>query len=169
MDINQYIEKHSLYIDEEYEPFINNFCSTTGNVFPQGKLGNYLGSWYEGYLYCLLIGLNTNSRHYDGFVKRHQKMPTWSRNNLNQYKFCISRVISRDDIVFELGIADRKGINEKFESSEKLLLDLKDICDEFSLGGVRYLKNLFDNNPNLFSNDAFALKNIYERTLLPIV
>ena len=158
------IANHSLYIDKDFEGFINNFSSTTGTDFPAGKLGNYLGSWYEGYLYCLLIGINRNARHYEGYVNRYQKMPNWSTQNLDQYKYCIARVISRTDIKTELGLDSRDSIKKNFISTEELLKKVKIICDEFSLGGLHYLKGLYDNDQTIF-NDAFALKDIYENSL----
>jgi hypothetical protein len=158
------IANHSLYIDKEFEEFINNFSSTTGSDFPAGKLGNYLGSWYEGYLYCLLIGINTNSRHYSDYINKHQKMPNWSNQNIDQYKYCIARVMSRMDIKTELGLDSRDSINSNFVSTEELLKKVKEICDQFSLGGVHYLKSLYDNDHTIFNN-SFSLKVIYENTV----
>jgi hypothetical protein len=162
--MDQIISNHTLNIDQEYESFINNFCSTTGSNFPQGKLGNYLGSWYEGFLFCLLIGLNTNSRHYKGYVKKHQKMPNWSIQNIDQYKYCIAKVLSREDIIKELNIDNRDGIKKDFISTEDLLKKIKNICEEFSLGGLHYLIKLYENDNTIF-NDTLALKTIYEKTL----
>jgi len=162
--MDQIIANHSLYIDKNFENFINNFCSTTGANFPQGKLGNYLGSWYEGYLYCLMIGLNTNSRHYAGYEDKDRKMDRWSTRNLDQYKYCIARVMSKEDIRTELGINSRDKIKDKFVSKEDLMFKVKEICDQFSLGGVRYLKELHVNDPSIF-NDPLSLKIIYEKSL----
>ena len=41
------IANHSLYIDKDFEGFINNFSSTTGTDFPAGKLGMLLETLYE--------------------------------------------------------------------------------------------------------------------------
>lgn len=158
--MDQLIANHSLYIDTEYEGFINNFCSTTGSNFPQGKLGNYLGSWYEGYLFCLMIGLNTDSRRYEGYKKKYKKMDRWSPQNLKQYKYCIARVMSRLDIINELDIQNREGIKNNFESIEKLMEKVKNICDEFSLGGLDYLMKKYENDRGIF-NDPLALKSIF--------
>lgn len=160
-----FISNHSLNIDQAHESFIHNFCSTTGTDFPQGKLGNYLGSWYEGYLYCLLIGLNKNVRHYKGYEKKHQKMPNWSSQNIDQYKYCIAKVMSKQDIITELGIDSRENISTKFISIENLLGQVKVICEQFSLGGLHYLKNLHENDPSIF-DDPLSLKTIYENTIL---
>ncbi|MFV0158679.1 hypothetical protein OBK24_09475 [Empedobacter falsenii] len=156
---------HSLYIDKEYESFINKFSSTTGSDFPKGKMGNYLTSWYEGYLYCLMIGLNTNSRHYEGYVKKHQKMDRWSTQNINQYKYCIARVIGREDIVNELGLNSRESIEDNYIDQTNLLKKIKDICDQFALGGLHYLRKEYDNDSSLF-DDPFALSRIYENSLI---
>lgn len=158
------ILRHSLNIDQEYESFINNFCSTTGANFPQGKLGNYLGSWYEGYLYCLMIGINKDARHYNGYKKKHQKMPTWSLKNIHQYKYCIAKIMSRKDIVKELGIDSRESISNNFESVENLLLQVKEICEQFSLGGLHYLMELYEKDPSMFDH-PLALKTIYENSI----
>lgn len=162
--MDQIIANHSLNIDQKYESFINNFCSTTGSNFPQGKLGNYLGSWYEGFLYCLLIGLNTNTRHYKGYEKIHTKMPTWSSQNIDQYKYCIAKVLAREDIIKELNIDNREGIKKNFNSTEELLKKVKVICEEYSLGGLHYLIKLYENDNTIF-NDPLALKTIYENSL----
>lgn len=158
------ISNHSLYIDKNFESFINNFCSTLGQNFPQGKLGNYLGSWYEGYIYCTLIGLNTDNRHYGGYEARHQKVANWSSQNINQYKYCLSRIIAREDIQLELGLTSRESIKNNFISVENCVDKLKDICDQFSLGGVRYLKSLYENDNRIF-DDPYALLTIYKETL----
>lgn len=158
------IGAHSLNIDKEYESFINKFSSTTGSDFPKNKMGNYLTSWYEGYIYCLMIGLNTNSRHYEGFKNKHQKMPNWSNQNLNQYKYCIARVMAREDVFNELGLDLREKILENYNGISELLKNVKEICDEFSLGGLHYLRKEYENDSNLF-DDPFALSMIYENTL----
>ncbi|WP_318641705.1 hypothetical protein [Flavobacterium ardleyense] len=152
---------HSLYIDKEYESFINKFSSTTGSDFPKGKMGNYLTSWYEGYIYCLMIGLNINSRHYKGFENKHQKMPNWSNQNINQYKYCIARVIGREDIINELELNSREKILENYNGLSELLKKVKEICDQFALGGLHYLRKEYDNDSTLF-DDPFALSTIYE-------
>jgi hypothetical protein len=162
--MDQIIANHSLNIDQKYENFINNFCSTTGSNFPQGKLGNYLGSWYEGFIFCLLLGLNTDSRHYKGYEKKYQKMPNWSSQNTDQYKYCIAKILSREDIIKELQIDNRVGINKNFKSTEDLLNQVKEICDQFSLGGLHYLIKLHENDSTIF-NDPLALKTIYENSL----
>lgn len=152
---------HSLYIDKEYESFINKFSSTTGADFPKGKMGNYLSSWYEGYLYCLMIGLNINSRHYKGYVTRHQKMDRWSTQNIDQYKYCIARVLGREDIINELGLNSRKSIVSNYDGLNELLKKVKNICDEFALGGLHYLRNQYENDSTIFE-DPFALSKIFE-------
>lgn len=155
---------HSLFIDKEYETFINKFSSTTGADFPKGKMGNYLTSWYEGYLYCLNLGLNTNSRHYEGYAQKHQKVDRWSTQNINQYKYCIARVLGREDIINELGLNTRELIVSNYEDLPILLKKVKDICDQFALGGLHYLRKEYENDSSLF-DDAFALSNIYESSI----
>lgn len=158
------IQGHTLFIDSEYESFINKFSSTTGTDFPKGKMGNYLNSWYEGYIYCLMIGLNTNSRYHEGYLKKHKKMDNWSNQNINQYKFCIARVLGRIDIINELGLDTRENIISKYEGLQELLKKVKEICDQFALGGMHYLRKEYENNSFLFDN-PFALSSIYEETL----
>lgn len=156
---------HSLYIDKEYESFINKFSSTTGSDFPKGKMGNYLTSWYEGYLYCLMIGINVNARHYEGYVNKYQKMANWSNQNVNQYKYCISRIIGKEDILNELGLDSREKIIDNYKGLNELLKRVKDICDQFALGGLHYLRNEYSNDSSLF-DEPFALLSIYEKTLI---
>ena len=45
-----------------------------------------------------------------------------------------------------------------------VLKKIKEICDQFSLGGLHYLRNLYENDHTIF-NDPFSLKIIYEDTL----
>lgn len=161
--INEIISRHSLYIDKEYESFINKFSSTTGADFPKGIMGNYLMSWYEGYLYCLMIGLNTDSRHYDGYVNKYQKMNQWSHQNINQYKYCIARVLGRKDIINELGLNSRESIVSNYKGLPDLMGKIKDICDQFALGGLHYLRDKYENDSSLF-DDPFALSTIYKNT-----
>ena len=158
------INGHSLYIDKEYESFINKFSSATGTDFPKGKMGNYLTSWYEGYIYCLMIGINTNNRHHEGYKIKHQKMANWSNQNINQYKYCIARVIAREDIINELELNSRENILKNYKGLSELLKNVKEICDQFSLGGLHYLNTKYENDSRLF-DDPFALLKIYKNTL----
>ena len=96
--------------------------------------------------------------------KKYQKMPTWSSQNKDQYKFCLSRILSRKDIVLELGLDSRDNILIKFSSIEELLKRVKDIADQFSLGGLFYLMSLYDQDVTIF-DDPFALKNIFLKSL----
>ena len=171
MNIDILIKEHSLYIDKEDEEFINKFSSTTGANFPKGKLGNYLGSWFEGYIYTLLIGIITGERRYEGFKDKQQKMRGWNSATLKQYKYCISLVLSKKDIIAELGLNKREEVDKylelanESESATLVILDkLKNICDQFSLGGVDFIKRHEEQNPEIF-DDPLALKSIFDSAL----
>ena len=171
MNIDILIKEHSLYIDKEDEEFINKFSSTTGTKFPKGKLGNYLGSWFEGYIYTLLIGIITGERRYEGFKDKQQKMRSWNSATLEQYKYCISLVLSKPDIVGEIGLNKREEVdkyleltNENESATFTILNKIKDICDQFSLGGVDFIKRYEEQDPEIF-DDPFALKTIFDSAL----
>lgn len=164
-DINELLTEHTLYIDSTLEEFINNFCNTTGFVKTLTSERFLLGSWYEGYLYCLLIGINTNKRHFEGYSRKLEKARSWSSAYKEQYKYCIGKIIYRPDILKELNIDERDMIDIHFEDRKTLLDKIKVICDQYSLGGVRYLQEKYELDDNFFHGYA-ALKRIYEETLL---
>ena len=165
MNINDIITEHTLYIDSTLEEFINKFCNTTGFDRTITKDRFVLGSWYEGYLYCLLLGINLNRRHIQGYAKKTEKARNWSTNYKDQYKYCIAKLIQRPDVLKELQINERFEIDENFKDIKFLLDKIKEICDEFSIGGVLYLKERYEKDDNLFYGYD-ALKNIYKETLI---
>jgi len=98
------------------------------------------------------------------FVKKYQKVDRWSTQNINQYKYCIARVLGREDIINELCLNSRELIVSNYEDLPILLKKVKDICDQFALGGLHYLRKEYENDSSLF-DDAFALSNIYESSI----
>lgn len=168
MNVELIIKEHSLLIDKNDEEFINNFSSTTGTNFPKGKLGNYLSSWFEGYIFTLLIGIITGERRYTGFVDKSQKIKEWNTATFHQYKFCLSLLLSKKEIVRELEIDSRSNIGSVylgFENNEllsrEILSKLKNIADEYSLGGIDFIRRYHDEKePNLF-DDPFAMYKIF--------
>lgn len=167
MNIDILIKEHSLLIDKNDEDFINKFSSTTGADFPKGKLGNYLSSWYEGYIFTLLVGILSGERRYEGFVSKSQKMREWNTATIKQYKYCLSLLLSKEDIIVELDLDSRQNIDSKygdFENKEnlnkELLYKLKEISDQYSLGGIDFIRKFEEREPQLF-DDPFAIYKIF--------
>jgi hypothetical protein len=165
MNIDLLLSNHRLFIDAQDEEFAKLFCNTAGAETSRTKNRLILNNWYEGYLYCLLIGINVNAREYNGFTDRKDKTPKWSHNYLEQYKYAIGKLLEKPSVLNELGILDREAIKTNFGGTEKLLGDVKKICDQYSIGGLRYLKDKFEKDDTLF-NTAYSLKHLYEESLL---
>lgn len=159
MNVDVLLSNHRLYIEEDLEDFASLFTSIAGFKKERAKERFLLKNWYEGYLFCLLIGLKTENRQTDGYNNKKEKA-----NNFNtyvkQYKYAISLLLSKPDIINELNLKNRKSINQ-IEDLKTLLDSIKDICDQYAIGGLKHLKELYEKDEYLFE-DVFALKSIYE-------
>lgn len=164
MNIDLLLTNHRLFIDAPDEDFAKLFCNTAGAETSRTKNRLILNNWYEGYLYCLLIGINSNNRKDEGYTERRDKAPKWSNNYLEQYKYAIGKLLEKPSILNELGILDRNAIKNNFVSSEKLLTDIKKICDQYSMGGLKYLRDKYEKDDSIF-NSAYSLRELYEETL----
>lgn len=151
--------QHRLYLDSHYEDLANLFCNTTGQATTITVENHVLSSWYEGYLYALLLGIKTDRRERNRKGKRLDKAPIWSGNYLNQYKYAIAQLLAKESIINELKLLTREEIKKDFDSYKGLLDQIKKICDEYSNGGLQYLSELYDKDDTIFS-DYKSLKNI---------
>ncbi|MBV7440221.1 hypothetical protein KRX57_02195 [Weeksellaceae bacterium TAE3-ERU29] len=167
MSIDLIIKDHALYIDRDDEKFINKFSSTTGNSSKEKAC--YLSSWYEGFIFTLLIGILSNNRRISGFKNRQIKMREWNKNTFEQYKYCLSVLLSKPEILRELNLDSRNRIDEEFanvppeEINETILSKLKDIADQYSLGGIDYIRKLEQKDPDLFDNHPMSLYAIFQK------
>ena len=160
-----------LSINEYYEnDLIKRFCSTDNTDRNKRVLSN----WMEGYIYCLTLGIKKNQRR--GFKLRDDKSDkkndkaSWIASSyLNQYVFLASLVLSKPDILTELGILPgnkvsteeyRNHLKNKFLENDfnredffKSITDqLKDICDEYVNYALHYLEQKKEEGVN-FSDD----------------
>lgn len=166
MNIDALLLDHRLYIDSHYEDFAGLFCNLTGQRTSLTKDRFLLGNWYEGYLYTLLVGIRQNERE-EYIGKRTDKAVKWSQNYLKQYKYAISQLLSRDDILNELDLLDYESITKPEVNAKSVLDDVKKICDEFSNGGLKYLKQLYDKDNTIF-NDYNSLESLFRNADLII-
>ena len=164
MNIDLLLSSHRLFIDATDEEFAKLFCNTAGAETSRTKNRLILSNWYEGYLYTLLIGINTDYREYSGYVDRKDKANKWSHNYLEQYKYAIGKLLAKPSILNELGLLDRDSVVSNFEGPEKLLIDIRKICDQYQKGGIKWLKEKYEKDDSLF-NTAYSLKELYEETL----
>ena len=154
MNINDLIADNSLTIDPENEEFASNFTSLAGFKKTKAKERLSLRTWYEGYLFCVLVGLKENERK----VLNNQS-PKIKRNRMDslkyrdQIKFCLSLILSRKDIINELGLNSRDTVKQ-YESVNSFFKKLMSICNEFAYGGLEYLKNEFEKDDTIF--DSFT-------------
>ena len=160
MDANTNLMTHRLYLDSHFEKTANLFCNATGAATTKTSSKYILGSWYEGYLYCLLLGIKTNNR-IPRKGKRLDKAPHWSDKQLQQYKYAISILLTKNDVINELNLSNRSSIKENFKSIEDTLDGVKKICDEYSNGGLSYIADLYEKDDTIFSSYN-CLKTIYE-------
>lgn len=160
MELEGLLYEHRLYIDSEYEDLAGMFCNLTGQKTSLTKDRFLLSNWYEGYLYTLILGIRRNEREpYKG--KKLDKAPKWSNNYIKQYKYAISLILSKKDILNELNIIDYQSMNSNDWAIEKILDDIKKICDEFSNGGLLYLSRLYSKDNTIF-NDYDSLTRIMD-------
>jgi hypothetical protein len=163
MNLDGLLIEHRLFIDSQYEELAGLFCNLTGQRTSLTKDRFLLSNWYEGYLYTLLLGIRKNQREmYKG--KRLDKAPKWSNNYIKQYKYALSLVLSRKDILNELNLIDYPSINLNERDMENILDDVKKICDEFSNGGLLYLSRLYEKDNTIF-NDFDGLEKIMRNAI----
>ena len=163
MNIDTLIYDHRLYIDSHYEDFAGLFCNLTGQRTSLTKDRFLLGSWYEGYLYTLLMGIRVNHRE-EYIGKKVDKAPKWSPHYMRQYKYAITQILSREDVLNELDLLDYKSITKPEVDAKKVLDDVKKICDEYSNGGLKHLYNLHEKDNTIF-NDFDSLENLFRSAI----
>lgn len=159
MNIDGLLFDHRLFIDSYYEDFAGLFCNLTGQKTSLTKDRFLLSSWYEGYLYTVIIGIQVNEREdYKG--RKVDKAPKWSSHYMRQYKYAISQLLAREDILNELDLLDYESITKSEVNAKKILDDVKKICDEFSNGGLKHLYNLYGKDNTIF-NEYNSLENLF--------
>lgn len=163
MNLDGLLYEHRLFIDSQYEELAGLFCNLTGQRTSLTKDRFLLSNWYEGYLYTLLLGIRKNQREpYKG--KRLDKAPKWSNNYIKQYKYALSLILARKDILNELNLIDYQSINLNERDMETIMDDVKKICDEFSNGGLLYLSRLYEKDNTIF-NEFDGLVKIMSNSL----
>jgi len=155
MNIKLFLAEHRLHINESVEKsVINTFCSTTTT----GSRKRLLENWFEGYIYCATLGMAKGRRKPFGKGQKTQKAQ-WSNSYLSQYEFLICQVLTRQDVLVDLGLwTDRKNTEAfdivsavqgrysdgaGFEEQiffKRILLEAKVVCDEYMNGGLDYLE-----------------------------
>jgi hypothetical protein len=163
MNLDGLLYEHRLFIDSHYEELAGFFCNLTGQRTTLTKDRYLLSNWYEGYLYTLLLGIRKNQREpYKG--KRLDKAPKWSNNYIKQYKYALSLILSRKDILNELNLIDYQSINLEDRNLENIMDDVKKICDEFSNGGLLHLSRLYEKDNTIF-NEYDGLTKIMNKAI----
>jgi dimeric dUTPase (all-alpha-NTP-PPase superfamily) len=159
MNIDLILQNQRVHIDDNYEEFASVFCNIAGFEKSKTKDRFVLSNWMEGYLYSCLIGIQSNSRE----IRKGKKLEKtkWSYNYVEQYKYVISILLSKKDVLNELNILSRETISNNFISIENTLEGVKTICDEYSNGGLKYLYDLYQKDDTIF-NEYDSLTKIYK-------
>jgi hypothetical protein len=160
MEIDSIILDQRLHIDASLEDVAALFCNTAGAATNITKNRFLLSNWYEGYLYCLLLGMKIGEREPYRKGQKIDKTPKWSKSYIVQYKYAVANLLCKKDILIELNLTSRKSIETNYKGVDSLMDKIKKICDEYSNGGLLYLKNKFDQDDTIF-NDYSSLKRIY--------
>jgi hypothetical protein len=147
----------NLYIDDQYEDIANKFCNTGKSKSKQHKLN----TWFEGFIYTALIGINIDSR--EKYKNKKEKFRRWStfREHLN---FVFMKVLAKEDVRNELKILEFDQIKSEFISVDELVKKTFEIIGEYSNGGLKYLKDNYERNNSLFES-LYSLEKIYEETI----
>jgi len=147
----------TLYIDDQHEDIAKMFCNTSGSKSKEHKLN----TWYEGYIYTALIGMNINSRI--EYKIKKEKARRWDSFR-DQLGFVFMKALSKDDVRNELKILNYEQIKSDFEDIDDLIRKTYSIIGEYSNGGLKYLKDEYVNDDSLFDS-LYALEKIYEDTI----
>lgn len=147
----------NLHIDAQYEEIANKFCNTGKSKSKQHKLN----TWFEGFIYTALIGINIDSRI--NYKDKKEKFRTWStfRDHLG---YVFMKTLSKEDVRNELNILDFNQIKLDFGGVNDLIDKTFAIIGEYSNGGLKYLQDKYGNNNSLFDS-LYALEKIYEDTI----
>lgn len=159
MNIDLIISKHRLTLDNHYEDLVKQFCNIEGYKSYKSKERFLIKNWFGGYLFTLFLGLKINEREKTK-GKKIDKAPSWG-TYLKPYKYGITKVLAKPDILMELNLSSKKQIETHFDNIENLMSDVQKICVEFSNGGLKYLQALYDDDNNIFDGHD-AIKSIYE-------
>jgi len=147
---------HRLHIDKDLEKFSNHFVvsDTSKDVATTKFLMKF---WYDGYLFCLYLGLKLNTRKKAS--KKTEKSARGWMSRKKQYLYLISLLLAKPEVRIELNLDSRKNINKI--DNKSLSDSIKTICDEYAFGGLQYLKDEHEKDPDLFE-DPFYIKKIKE-------
>ena len=146
-----------LYIEVEYEEIANKFCNPG-----VASKGHKLNTWYEGFIYTSLIGINIDSRVES--KKRKEKARRWD-SFIEPLGFVFMKTLSKDDVRNELKIFEYIQVNsEEYEGLDDLITKAYSIIAEYSNGGLKYLQDRYRKDNSLFDS-LYALEKIYEETL----
>jgi hypothetical protein len=163
MDLDTLLfDNKRLAIDNHYEDLAKLFCNLAGQETSRTKERFVLNSWYEGFIYTLLIGIHTGNRqkHKD----RLNKTSYWSGHYRDQYKYAIAFLLTKEDILNELNISSYDDIAKNYTNIEETLKSIHKICEEFSNGGLKFLKEQYENDNSIFE-DYDCLKNIMKTVI----
>ena len=175
MNIKSFLVEHRLHINGDLEEsLINSFCSTKTT----GSRKRLLENWFEGYIYCATLGLAQDRRRPFEKGQKVQKAQ-WSSSYISQYEHLICRVLTRQDVLVELGLWTVKkhasefditasvkeryaGVGEFEEESfyRNALLEAKGICDEYMNGGLEYLEEKM-NGGLVFTDELDTLVTMF--------
>lgn len=152
-DLITLLNSHRLYIDAENENFASNFVNIEGYKVSLSKKKVLLKTWYDGYLFCLWIGISFDRRK-KNYKLKEKASKGWGIRG-DQYIYLISRILSKKEILIELNLDSKRSILENKVNPEYLSNSIKKICDEFSFGGLDYLKEIFEKNDELFDSTEY--------------
>jgi len=159
MNLELILQNQRVHIDDNYEEFASIFCNIAGFERNKTKERFILSNWMEGYLFSCLVGIKSNSR--ENIKGKKLQKAIWSYNYVEQYKYVISLLLSKKDILNELNLLTRESISNNFINIESTLQEIKVICDEYSNGGLKYLYELYQKDDTIF-NDYDSLIKIYK-------
>ena len=146
---------HRLHIDKDLEKFSNHFVvsDTSKDVATTKFLMKF---WYDGYLLCLYMsGFKANTRK--SASKKTEKSARGWMSRKKQYLYLISLLLAKPEVRIELNLDSRETIN-KIADMKFLSDSIKTICDEYAFGGLQFLKDEHEKDPNLFE-DPFFVEN----------
>jgi hypothetical protein len=177
MEIREYLIGQALHINNSFEnDLVYLFCATGNN----DRRKRVLGNWMEGYLYCASLGIVKNYRvPFKG--KEKQQKAIWSATYIRQYEYLIAHLMTKKDILVEIGLLSPM-IGNIEEETKLILLDgyisdgqfnkeifykkifdqLKNICDEYMNGGLNFLAEKRDEGYS-FTDETESLVNLLKK------
>lgn len=164
--LKRYLLDSRLCIDEDLEKFANNFVNTQGFKQEISDKKIIMQNWYDGYLFCLWIGLRYGSRK-SQFKKKDKAGGIWNdARRQDQYLYLITKMLVRKENQVEVGLDSRESLN-RIGNMKDLADRIVNLANEYAFGGLVLLEQEYNQFEGIFDSIDYVaeIKNNLDKRL----